>query len=230
MIRLSETDRLFFLQEMPFFFDGKTHYGAKNATVAMVESAMKTSQGDRDLYWVDAAYRTIWGEAVLHEPQLCRVVFWDSAEMFAGMRSRYLYEEEIVKCAMMSVYTVEALLRKRLPFVRCEQIFDRLIRDVKTEAILPAVTEWKNASRDRSLVECDTVDRMTIRDMNLQIRKTSSAFATDMIVLKFIQGLPIIGVAGGIGNPVYYQKVLNYVQLMYKKRYLIDRMAITQSI
>jgi len=67
-----------------------------------------------------------------------------------------------------------------------------------------------------------TVGRMTIKDMNDQIRKTSSAFASDMIVLKFIQGVPIVGAIGGIGNPVYYQKVMRYVRLMYKKRYLCE--------
>lgn len=57
-----------------------------------------------------------------------------------------------------------------------------------------------------------------------EIEDTSKIFATDMLVLKFIQGLPIVGVVGGIFNPVYYNKIMNYVRLKYHKRYLLDKL------
>ena len=53
-----------------------------------------------------------------------------------------------------------------------------------------------------------------------QIRETASVFAMDMLILKFIQGLPVVGVLGGVANPIYYKRVLNYVQLKYRKRWL----------
>lgn len=57
-----------------------------------------------------------------------------------------------------------------------------------------------------------------------EIEDTSKVFATDMLVLKFIQGLPIVGVVGGVFNTVYYNKILNYVRLKYHKRYLLDKL------
>lgn len=54
-----------------------------------------------------------------------------------------------------------------------------------------------------------------------QLHQTASVFAMDMLVLKFIQGLPIVGIIGGAANPVYYRKVQKYVQLKYRKRYLL---------
>ena len=57
-----------------------------------------------------------------------------------------------------------------------------------------------------------------------EIEDTSKVFATDMLVLKFIQGLPIVGVVGGVFNPVYYNKIMNYVRLKYHKRYLLDKL------
>ena len=54
-----------------------------------------------------------------------------------------------------------------------------------------------------------------------QMRETASAFAVDMLLLKFVQGLPLIGIIGGAANPVYYNKVMKYVQLKYRKRYLL---------
>ena len=56
-----------------------------------------------------------------------------------------------------------------------------------------------------------------------QIRETASVFAMDMLLLKFIQGMPIVGILGGVGNPIYYNRVLQYVQLKYRKRYLLKQ-------
>lgn len=57
-----------------------------------------------------------------------------------------------------------------------------------------------------------------------QIQKTASAFAMDMLVLKFIQGMPVVGFLGGAANPVYYRKVMDYVQRKYRKRYLLKQL------
>ena len=56
-----------------------------------------------------------------------------------------------------------------------------------------------------------------------QIRETASVFAMDMLILKFIQGLPVVGILGGVANPIYYNRVLKYVQLKYRKRYLLKQ-------
>ncbi len=57
-------------------------------------------------------------------------------------------------------------------------------------------------------------------EFKAQIKTTASVFAMDMLLLKFIQGLPVVGVVGGAANPVYYRKILRYVQLKYQKRFL----------
>lgn len=57
-----------------------------------------------------------------------------------------------------------------------------------------------------------------------QIHETASVFAMDMLILKFIQGLPVVGIIGGVANPIYYNRVLKYVQLKYRKRYLLKQM------
>ena len=57
-----------------------------------------------------------------------------------------------------------------------------------------------------------------------QMQETAAVFAMDMLLLKFIQGLPIVGMIGGAANPVYYGKVMKYVQLKYRKRYLLKQM------
>lgn len=62
--------------------------------------------------------------------------------------------------------------------------------------------------------------------MKDQIEQTSNAFATDMLVMKFIQEIPIVGMIGGAMNPVYYNKVMNYVEMKHRKRYLLSEAAL----
>lgn len=60
-------------------------------------------------------------------------------------------------------------------------------------------------------------------EMKEQIEKTADAFATEMLVTKFIQGIPVVGMLGGAANPVYYRRIMRYVHLKYRKRYLMGK-------
>ena len=53
-----------------------------------------------------------------------------------------------------------------------------------------------------------------------EIEKTAASFSMTMLTAKFIQGLPVVGAAGGLMNPVIYRKVQKYAARKYKKRYL----------
>ena len=60
-------------------------------------------------------------------------------------------------------------------------------------------------------------------EFEAQLERTASAFAVDMLLLKFIQGFPLAGLAGGVANPVYYRKVMKYAEIKYRKRYLFSQ-------
>ncbi len=87
------------------------------------------------------------------------------------------------------------------------------------EASLSTGEAWDscNAEVDRMLRQNDS---FTEAAWDAQINATASAFAVDMILLKFIQGIPIVGLVGGAANPVYYRRVMKYAELKYRKRYL----------
>lgn len=59
-------------------------------------------------------------------------------------------------------------------------------------------------------------------EMREQIERTANACAMDMLLQKFIQGLPLVGVLGGVTNPVYYGKIMTFVKTKYHKAYVID--------
>lgn len=87
------------------------------------------------------------------------------------------------------------------------------------EAALSKKEDWvrANAEVDRLLTETASPGEDEIRE---QIRRTADRFAMDMLVLKFVQGLPVVGILGGMANPVYYSRIMKYVQLKYYKRYI----------
>lgn len=56
-----------------------------------------------------------------------------------------------------------------------------------------------------------------------QIKRTSAALANEMLYLKFVQGIPIVGIAGGLSDVVYQKKITDYAQMKYKRRFLIRK-------
>lgn len=59
---------------------------------------------------------------------------------------------------------------------------------------------------------------------SLQIKETSATMSTELLYMKFLQGLPVVGAIGGAYDTVYLQKVLKYAKLKYHRRFLIDKM------
>lgn len=53
-----------------------------------------------------------------------------------------------------------------------------------------------------------------------EVKRAAAALSDAMLTAKFIQGLPVVGAAGGVQNPLIYRKILQYAALKYKKRYL----------
>ena len=62
---------------------------------------------------------------------------------------------------------------------------------------------------------------ITEEEFQAQLQQTAAVFAVDMLLLKFIQGMPVLGILGGAANPLYYQKILGYARLKYRRRYLL---------
>ena len=64
---------------------------------------------------------------------------------------------------------------------------------------------------------------MCIRDSprSEQIKSTSDALAKELLYLKFVQGIPIVGVIGGLSDMVYQKKISDYAALKYKRRFLL---------
>ena len=53
-----------------------------------------------------------------------------------------------------------------------------------------------------------------------QIKETAQVMAQEMLYLKFIQGIPLVGLAGGISDIIYQKKITDYAELKYRRRFL----------
>ena len=68
----------------------------------------------------------------------------------------------------------------------------------------------------------DSIDNRSVAELDREhiIQETAGMLSNAMLVAKFIQGLPIVGVVGGITNYTTIGKIGKLATITYKKRYL----------
>ncbi len=57
-------------------------------------------------------------------------------------------------------------------------------------------------------------------DIDFLIKSTASVLADEMLLLKFIQGIPIVGVVGGISDTVFLHRIQKFAKVNYQYRML----------
>ncbi|ABR47697.1 hypothetical protein Amet_1503 [Alkaliphilus metalliredigens QYMF] len=69
------------------------------------------------------------------------------------------------------------------------------------------------------------IDRQLKAEIELedQMKETGHILSDAMLTAKFIQGIPFIGVVGGVTNFNIIKKIGKYASLKYKKRYLLKK-------
>lgn len=60
-------------------------------------------------------------------------------------------------------------------------------------------------------------------DLEAVMKETSDLLSNTLLTAKFIQGLPLVGVIGGVVNPLMINKIGKYARIKYKKRYLLGK-------
>lgn len=103
-----------------------------------------------------------------------------------------------------------------------ENRFEQMLILKMMAASLSAGEEWFRRNREINDWILQGEREISNADFQTQIRDTAAVFAVDMLLLKFIQGLPVVGILGGAANPLYYGKILQYTQLKYKRRWLLN--------
>ena len=81
---------------------------------------------------------------------------------------------------------------------------------------------WEKGDEEIEQFLQNVVPDVTENELKQQIEKTAETFAMDMLIMKFIQSVPVVGIVGGMSNPYYYRKIMDYVEIKYRKRYLLN--------
>jgi len=84
--------------------------------------------------------------------------------------------------------------------------------------------DWAYSDLEIDRLMQDGAGDISEEDFATQMKSTASDFALDMLALKFLQGIPVIGLFAGAANPVYYRKISKYVNLKYQKHYYLKKL------
>lgn len=60
-------------------------------------------------------------------------------------------------------------------------------------------------------------------DEQKQIEKTAAGLSEELLYMKFLQGIPLVGVVGGVYDVMYLKQITEYANLKYKKRFLAKK-------
>lgn len=61
-------------------------------------------------------------------------------------------------------------------------------------------------------------------DIDFQIKQTSNTLASELLYLKFIQGIPIVGAISGFYDSKYMNQISKYANLKYQLRFLKNKL------
>lgn len=73
-------------------------------------------------------------------------------------------------------------------------------------------------------------DEFDCADIENEISIASRCMAKALLVEKFVQGIPIVGVVGGFTNLLTYKKISKLAVVKYRKRYLVSKVNINKKI
>ena len=55
-------------------------------------------------------------------------------------------------------------------------------------------------------------------DMDALIARAAGGLSKELLYMKFLQGIPVVGVVGGVCDAVYMKRLTRYAQLKYRRR------------
>lgn len=78
--------------------------------------------------------------------------------------------------------------------------------------------------RDKELNHYMETGRMPVPyNREVQIKLTSASLSKELLYMKFLQGIPVVGVVGGAYDMIYMKQITEYANLKYKRRFLKEK-------
>lgn len=61
-----------------------------------------------------------------------------------------------------------------------------------------------------------------VETMKTEVRIAAENLSGELLYMKFLQGIPLVGAVGGAYDPVYISRITRYARMKYNRRYLYD--------
>lgn len=61
-------------------------------------------------------------------------------------------------------------------------------------------------------------------DMEVRIQSASERLSKELLYMKFLQGIPVVGAVGGAYDAIYMKRISKYAELKYRRRFYLNRM------
>ena len=59
------------------------------------------------------------------------------------------------------------------------------------------------------------------RTMEAAISSAAGCLSKELLYMKFLQGIPVVGAVGGIYDAVYLKQVMEYAELKFRRRFYL---------
>lgn len=94
-----------------------------------------------------------------------------------------------------------------------EQLF--ILKVIETALLHGEMLDEENEKLNAwcTQLDCGAVDKKE------QIKKTAYALSEELLYMKFLQGIPIAGIVGGVADAIYLNRITEYADLKYKRRF-----------
>ena len=66
------------------------------------------------------------------------------------------------------------------------------------------------------------------KDMGTCIKETAGCLSNELLYMKFLQGIPVIGAAGGAYDAIYMKQIVKYAQMKYRRKFYEKQMSLTK--
>ena len=64
----------------------------------------------------------------------------------------------------------------------------------------------------------------TSRTLNDNINEAAGGLSKELLYMKFLQGIPIVGATGGAYDIIYMKQIVKYAELKYRRRFIQNRL------
>lgn len=125
--------------------------------------------------------------------------------LFTGLMLKSVYE-----IALNYGYDYESEEEKKfiLQLIRGAVSYGKTLQDINEEV--------------NHYIEYEVFD--TNKNLDTSINETAYCLSKELLYMKFLQGIPVVGAAGGAYDVIYMKQVVSYAEMKYRRRFYRNRM------